>query len=189
MHARSSTPSKTSVDSNLDFAFVENCVSSTRAPPCIRKAELLFIPCHQNHSSASDKASRSVSAATPSLHSTASTSRQRSILRTLPSPTQNKDDSVELIDLGSPPKSVSDRIDTDFEIVEQVWSLNLFRHVYFFATMHTDARRITNICGLLLLLFYGRIPFVLAGLNLLTQLSDRIHHFTASNSVHVRKIG
>ena len=29
----------------------------------------------------------------------------------------------------------------------------------------------------------------LAGLNLLAQLSDRIHHFTALNSVHVRKLG
>ena len=29
----------------------------------------------------------------------------------------------------------------------------------------------------------------LAGLNLLAQLSNRIHHFTALNSVHVRKLG
>ena len=29
----------------------------------------------------------------------------------------------------------------------------------------------------------------LAGQNLLAQLSDRIHHFTALNSVHVRKLG
>ena len=29
----------------------------------------------------------------------------------------------------------------------------------------------------------------LAGLNLLAQISDRIHHFTALNSVHVRKLG
>ena len=28
-----------------------------------------------------------------------------------------------------------------------------------------------------------------AGMNLLVQLSDRIHHFTALNSVHVRKLG
>ena len=28
-----------------------------------------------------------------------------------------------------------------------------------------------------------------AGLNLLAQLSDKIHHFTALNSVHFRKLG
>ena len=29
----------------------------------------------------------------------------------------------------------------------------------------------------------------LAGLNLLAQLSDRIHHFNALNLVHVKKLG
>ena len=55
-------------------------------------------------------------------------------------------------------------------------------------TTHIDARRITNICAFLLLFFWAGYLAV-AGLNLLAQLSDRIDHFTALNSVHVRKLG
>ena len=55
-------------------------------------------------------------------------------------------------------------------------------------TDHIDERRISNICAFLLLLFFGRILAV-AGMNLLAQLSNRIHQFTALNSVHVRKLG
>ena len=54
-----------------------------------------------------------------------------------------------------------------------------------FFSEHIDARRITNICGVLL--FFGCIPC--SGLNLLAQISDRIHHFTALNSVHLRELG
>ena len=51
-----------------------------------------------------------------------------------------------------------------------------------------DARRITIICALLLCRFLAGYLAV-AGLNLLAQLSVRIHHFTALNSVHFRKLG
>ena len=54
---------------------------------------------------------------------------------------------------------------------------------------HIDARRITYICGLLLLLLFLAAYLALAGLNLLAQISDRIHHFTALNSVHLRELG
>ena len=49
-------------------------------------------------------------------------------------------------------------------------------------------RRIANICALPLLLFLAEY-LALAGLDLLAQLSDRIHHFTALNSVHLKKFG
>ena len=55
-------------------------------------------------------------------------------------------------------------------------------------TPHKDAKRITNIWALPLLLFLSEYR-ALAGLNLLAQLSDRIHDCTALNSVHVKKLG
>ena len=69
-------------------------------------------------------------------------------------------------------------------------SLAEFSYMREIISPHIDARRTTNICALLLLLFLAVYP-PLAGLNLLAQLSDRIHnfHFTALNSVHVRNLG
>ena len=51
--------------------------------------------------------------------------------------------------------------------------------------VHIDARRrITNFCAMLMLLFFLARYCTLSGLiNLLAQLSDRIHHFMVYNLV------
>ena len=54
--------------------------------------------------------------------------------------------------------------------------------MFYFLSNHTDARtKMTNICALHLLLFFGWIPCTGWLDDFLAQLSDRIHHFTAYN--------